>query len=399
VNLALEHSPQLALARVQYAVAKNTAGVDRAEFLPNLYSGSGAAYTNGFPETPSGAAPAVFEMSYTESIFDTVKSGELHSDEELAKNKQLAYENTRESVMMQAASSYLELADVQRSLQLLQSAYDSSQRIVELAKQREAAGLELPVTVTTDELQAAKLSEKLLKYQGRQETLSEQIHDMTGIPANESLQVSPEELPASESAETASNLLAESMDHSAVIRQAENYRRARAELLKGAKGAYWPTVSLIGEYSVLSKINNYQDYFRNFQRNNVTVGVQVMIPIFAARTSANVALARSYFNEASLELTTTKRAVQEGAEQKVRTLKEAEAGKEVARLDLQLAQQQLQEAQAEFNQGHMTLGQLEQAHVVENQKWLAFLDADLAREQAQLDLLKSTGQLAQVFHR
>jgi outer membrane protein TolC len=399
VNLALEHSPQLALARVQYAVAKNTAGVDRAEFLPNLYSGSGAAYTNGFPETPSGAAPAVFEMSYTESIFDTVKSGELHSDEELAKNKQLAYENTRESVMMQAASSYLELADVQRSLQLLQSAYDSSQRIVELAKQREAAGLELPVTVTTDELQAAKLSEKLLKYQGRQETLSEQIHDMTGIPANESLQVSPEELPASESAETASNLVAESMDHSAVIRQAENYRRARAELLKGAKGAYWPTVSLIGEYSVLSKINNYQDYFRNFQRNNVTAGVQVTIPIFAARTSANVALARSYFNEASLELTTTKRVVQEGAEQKVRTLKEAEAGKEVARLDLQLAQQQLQEAQAEFNQGHMTLGQLEQAHVVENQKWLAFLDADLAREQAQLDLLKSTGQLAQVFHR
>jgi outer membrane protein TolC len=399
VNLALEHSPQLALARVQYTVAKDTAGVAHAEFLPNLYSGSGAAYTNGFPETPSGAAPAVFEMSYTESIFDTVKSGELHSDEELAKNKQLDYENTRESVMMQAASSYLELADVQRSLQLLQSAYDSSQRIVELAKQREAAGLELPVTVTADELQAAKLSEDLLKYQGRQETLSEQIRDMTGIPASESLQVSPEELPASESAEAASNLLTEAIDHSAVIREAENYRRARQELLKGAKGAYWPTVSLIGEYSVLSKINNYQDYFRNFQRNNVTVGVQVTIPIFAARTSANVALARSYFNEASLELTATKRAVQEGAEQKVRTLKEAEAGKEVARLDLQLAQQQLQEAQAKFNQGHMTLGQLEQAHVVENQKWLAFLDADLAREQAQLDLLKATGQLAQVFHR
>jgi outer membrane protein TolC len=401
VNLALEHSPQLALARVQYTVAKNTAGVDRAEFLPNLYTGSGAAYTNGFPETPSGAAPAVFEMTYTESIFDTVKRGELHSDEELAKNKQLDYENMRESVTMQAASAYLELADVQRSLQLLQSAYDSSQRIVELAKQREAAGLELPVTVTTDELQAARLSEKLLKYQGRQETLSEQIRDMTGIPASESLQVSPEDLPASESAEAASNILTEAIDHSAVIREAENYRRARAELLKGAKGAYWPTVSLIGEYSVLSKINNYQEFYnpKSFQRNNVTAGVQVTIPIFAARTSANVALARSYFNEASLELTATKRAVQEGAEQKVRTLKEAEAGKEVARLDLQLAQQQLQEAQAEFNQGHMTLGQLEQAHVVENQKWLAFLDADLAREQAQLDLLKATGQLAQVFHR
>ena len=58
VNLALAHSPDLALARVRYTVAQNVAGVDRAEFRPNLYTGSGAAYTNGFPLTPGGAAPS-----------------------------------------------------------------------------------------------------------------------------------------------------------------------------------------------------------------------------------------------------------------------------------------------------------------------------------------------------
>lgn len=398
VNLALEHSPQLTLARVQYNVAKNTAGVARAEFRPNLYTGSGAAYTNGFPTTPGGAAPAIFQMSYTQSIFDKEKSGELHADEEFAKNKQLEYDNQRGTVIVQAASTYLELADVQKSLALLQSAYDSSQRIVDLAKQREAAGLELPVNVTQDELQSAKLAQELLLYQGRQDALSEQIRDMTGIPAGIPLQASMEEIPSSASMEFASNVLTEAVDHSAAIREAENYQRAREELLRGAKGAYWPTVSLIGEYSVLSKINNYQEFFQRFQRNNVTAGVSVTIPIFAARTSANVALAKSDLDEANLDLLEAKRVVQEGAEQQVRTLKEADAAKEVARLDLQLAQEQLQNAQSDFNQGRATLAQLEQAHVVENQKWLAFLDADLGREKAQLNLLNATGQLAQVFH-
>ena len=49
VTLALQNSREIALARMQYTVALNAAGVDRADFRPNLYTGSGAAYTSGFP--------------------------------------------------------------------------------------------------------------------------------------------------------------------------------------------------------------------------------------------------------------------------------------------------------------------------------------------------------------
>ena len=149
---------------------------------------------------------------------------------------------------------------------------------------------------------------------------------------------------------------------------------------------------------MLSKINNYDVFFNHFQRNNVNVGVQIQIPIFSARTSAAAALAHSQLNEADLELANDKRTVRIGAEQKVRTLRETDAGKDVAQLDLQLAQEQLQDIQVKFNQGRATLRDLEQARVVENEKWLAFLDANLSREKAQLDLLQATGQLAQAFH-
>ena len=39
----------------------------------------------------------------------------------------------------------------------------------------------------------------------------------------------------------------------------------------------------------------------------------------------------------------------------------------------------------------------EAAHIEENDKWLGFLDANYARQQSQLELLRTTGQLAQVL--
>jgi outer membrane protein len=397
VKLALAHSPDLALARVRYNVSKSRAGVDRSAFLPNLSTGSGAAYTNGFPETPGGQPPAVFELAYNQAIFDKQQRGEVHFDQELAKNKEIEYQNARENVIVAAASAYLELGDIQRSLEVLRGEQESTQQILDLTQQREAAGLELPTSVTEAQLQLARIEQHMVAEQDRQQVLTEQLRDMTGLPAGQPLQVSPDETLASESAEPASNTMTDVVDHSAGLREAENFRAARLDQWKGAKGSYWPTISIVGEYSVLSKINNYQEFFTHFQRNNLNVGVSINIPIFAARTSADVALAKSNLDEASLELAAAKRNVREGAEQQVQGLKEADAAREVARLDLQLAQQQLQQTESTFNQGHATLGQLEQARVLENEKWLAFLDANLAHERAQLSLLQATGQLAKLF--
>ncbi|MGH9728655.1 MAG: TolC family protein [Candidatus Acidiferrales bacterium] len=396
VNLALAHSPDLALARVRSAVAKDVAGVDRSEFRPNLYTGSGAAYTNGFPQTPGGAAPSLFELSYTQALIDPIKRGALHADEDREKNQELEYQNMRDTVMVRAASEYLELADVRHSLDLLRGERNSQQKILDVTRQRALAGLELPVTVTQDELQLAKTSQRIVQYESRDEILSEQIRDIIGLPPNEPIDISSSEILASQATEPASNLVAAALAHSPAIREAENERSAREHVLKGARAAYWPTISLVGEYSVLSR--NSSDFFNHFQRNNVNAGVQVTIPIFSAHTSAAAALAHSQLNEADLELAGNRRAVRIGAEQKVRTLRETDAGKDVAQLDLQLSQEQLQDIQVKFNQGRATLRDLEQARVLENEKWLAFLDANLSREKAQLDLLQATGRLAQVFH-
>ena len=82
---------------------------------------------------------------------------------------------------------------------------------------------------------------------------------------------------------------------------------------------------------------------------------------------------------------------------KTRRVRETEAGKEVARLELQLVQQDLGQLQARFEEGKVNLQVVEKARLDENEKWMALLDATFLRQQAQLDLLKTAGQLDKVL--
>jgi outer membrane protein TolC len=125
--------------------------------------------------------------------------------------------------------------------------------------------------------------------------------------------------------------------------------------------------------------------------------VVVQIPIFASRTRSAVALAKSDFDAASLALENKRSELSLDVRQKARQVHQADLGGEVARLELQLAQENVRVLQAQFDQGRGSLRDLEAAHLEENDKWLAFLDANYARQQAQLDLLRTTGQLGKVL--
>jgi outer membrane protein TolC len=398
VTLALQNSRDLALARVQYTVAQKQAGVDRAEFRPNLYTGSGAAYSNGFPQTPGGAAPSVFNMSYTQAVFNPPLRGQLRAAEDRAENQRLEMERTRNGVIVRAVTEYLELAKVRHSLELLRTERESGQKILDVTRERVTAAVELPIEVTRGELSLARIEQHIVQLEGRDAILEQQFRDLTGIPADQPLEVAPEDLPAT-AEQPLSELVDSALSNSLDIKEAENERSAREHVLKGEKGGYWPTVNIVGLYSVLSNINNYQRFYQpgTFQRNNVTFGIDLHIPLFSAKTSANVALARSELTVAELALGNKRREIRLDAEQKIRGVRELDAAREVARLDLKLSQETLEATQAKFDQGRATLRDLEQTRLAESEKWVAFLDADFARQQAELALLQSTGQLAKVF--
>lgn len=394
VALAVRNSREMTAARLRLNIAEKTATVSRSFFRPNLYTGSGAAYTSGFPQSPGGV-PTLFNLSYVQTVFNRPLSGVLRAAEERSKAERIEIDGTRDAVMLRAATLYLELASVRHTLKLLRAERLSAAKIVEVTKARAGEGLELPIESTRAQLTAAKIEVRMVQNESREETLGAQLRDLTGL-SDPSFEVSAEEfagIPAQQTGELVDLAVANSLE----LKAAEHERKAREERWKGEKGGHLPTLDLVGYYGLYSRANNFQDFYQKFERHGVTIGLRAQIPIFSSRTFAQVELARSELTAAEMDLKAKRAEIEMGVRRQTRANREAEAQREVARLELQLAQENVRVLQAQFDEGRVGLRDLERARVDENEKWMHYVDARFQQQKAQLELLRATGQIARVL--
>jgi outer membrane protein TolC len=396
IELALENSKDIQVAKIQASIADHSALITRAQFMPNLYAGSGAGYTYGIPETPGGRAPAILNVTYTEQVLNEPLRGQSKEMQEQAKSQKILLEDARSSVITRTAMAYLELGKVRHSLELLRKGAESAEKILQVTREREGEGFELPVEVTKAQLTKAQMVQRTLQLEGREDELEVFLRYQLGFSEGQAMEVTPEELPG-EAEQAGDNLVALAITNNASLQLAESDVRAKEFRLKGEKRGYWPTLELVSVYSLLGKFNNYDQFFRTFQRNNFNAGINMQVPIFSARTIADIGLARVNLAAARAGLANKKTEVSAEVRQKTRRVRERDAAKEVARLELQLAQQNLAVLQAQFAEGKLNLREVEKARLDENEKWMAYLDANFQKQQAQLDLLKSAGQLDKVW--
>jgi outer membrane protein TolC len=398
IELALQNSKDIQLAKIQTRVADETAAVTNSEFRPNLYAGSGAGYTYGLPETPGGRPPSIFSLTYTQSILNGPLRGLAKEQEEQARGQRIALEDTRNAVMVAVASSYLELVKVRHSLDLLRKEKDSAQKIVEVTQERQGEGFELPVEVTRAQLTRAQVIQRILQLEGRQDELEVYLRSQLGLVPDQAIDVAGEELPGAAEQEGA-NLVAMASQNNPSIAFAESDVKAKEFRLIGEKKGYWPTMELVSIYDVLAKFNfqNYTNIVNSFRYNNLNAGVNVQVPLFSSKTRAKVALAQADLEAAQINLAGKRNQVSAEVRQKSRRVQQADASREVSRLELQLAQQNVAVMQSQFGEGKMNLREVEKARLDENEKWMNYLDATFRRQQAQLELLRTAGQLDKVL--
>ncbi len=396
IELALQNSKEIQIAKIQASVADHAAQITKAQFMPNLYAGSGAGYTNGIPETPGGRAPSVFNVTYTEQVLNEPLRGQAKEQQEQAKAQKIALEDAKNNVITRTAMAYLELGKVRHSLELLRTEQDSAEKILQVTQERESQGFELPVEVTKAQLIKARVAQRILLLEEREDELEVFLRYQLGMPETQAIEVTPEDLPG-EAEQAGDNLIAAALTSNTDLRLAESDVRAKEFRLKGERRGYFPTMELVSIYSVLAKFNNYSEFFSHFQRNNYNAGIDVHVPIFSAQVRANVGLAQVNLDAAKATLTNKRTELTADVRQKTRRVREMDATKEVARLELQLAQQNVAVLQAQFGEGKLNLRDMEKARLDENDKWMAYLDANFQKQQAQLDLLKTAGQLDKVW--
>ena len=394
VDLALKQSPEVAKARIDETKAASAVRVAHDPFDPKIAAGSGLAYSSGLPMSIEGATPSIFQAQASKFVFNRQQTHLVAQAREDARGAAIATAAKREEIALRAALAYLEAERAARIAELLQREVGSLERVAQTVRLRVGEGRELPLETKRVDLNLAKARQRLQAIESERAYAESSLASFLGFDSDEPVRVvvedrSPLKLPESEEA-SAGGALASSKE----LRRLESAMLAKGSEVKAQKAARLPRVDLVAQYALLGKFNNYEQFFNKFQRHNGQIGVSFTIPLFtgpaadalAAQASGEVARLR-------LEMQTTRNRISMESRRLYRQVKQAETGRDVARLDLELVRDELTVLLARMEEGRASLREVEQGRLAEDEKWMAFIDANYSLETAKLNLLHETGDL------
>jgi outer membrane protein TolC len=342
-----------------------------------------------------GSAPSIVQANAIAYIFNRPQSYQVAQAKENARGATLTVAGKRDEVAWRVASLYLDAERAGRMGALARKDAESLEKVLETVRAQLREGRLLPLaekTAAFNLARARQIADGLDEDRDAAETAL-----ALGIGLGPDDRVRPSEdqrsapaLPASEE-EAIQNALEENNE----LRRVQSQILAKEYEIRGEKATRLPRADLVAQYGLFAKFNNYEDFFSKFQRNNGQVGVSFQLPLLSGPGSrARVAQAEADISHLRLELTTTRNRISSDIRQGYRDVRKTSSASEVARLDLEVAREQLSVDLAQMQEGRLGLRQIEEARMAENQKWIAFYDAQYAVERAKWNILRLTGDLA-----
>ncbi|MGA1995227.1 MAG: TolC family protein, partial [Bryobacteraceae bacterium] len=131
----------------------------------------------------------------------------------------------------------------------------------------------------------------------------------------------------------------------------------------------------------------------HFQRNNGEIGVSFQLPLFSPSVGAQMAQSETELAHLKIELASARNRIAGDLEKAFREVRKTRTATEVARLDLDVAHEQLSIDLAQVEEGRLGLRQVESARMAEDDKWIAVYDAQYALEKARWNLARLAGTL------
>jgi outer membrane protein len=393
VELALKQNPDLVLSRLDQQKAEAAIRVAKDPFAPKLYAGSGLAKVWGYPTSIEGAAPAIIQTRTDMALYNRPKTYELARVRETARGAEIDTQSKSDQVAYQTATLFLDAQQMDRSKQSLQLEVDSLQRVSSAIGVQVEEGRQLPIETKRVAVDVARAGQRFSALSGDLDYTEASLAVVLGYPAEDRVQPVGEERAAFEipSSEQAATELA--LQNNKDIRKLESQLQAKGFEVKEAEATRLPVVDVVAQYALLAK-SNYENFFTRFQRNNGELGVSIQIPLLTGSAAKGLASqAQTDILELRTQMGQVRNRIQLDTQKSYQELQKATSAQEVARLDLDYTREQVSVLLAQLGEGRATQQQVDNARLTEQEKWIAFYDAQHAVENARLDLLRQTGTL------
>lgn len=394
VEQALRLNPDIVLAKLEEQKAREQIRIARDPFVPKLFAGSGAAYSYGFPMSIEGSAPSILQVRGVAAVFNRSLSARVAQAAEAAKATAIDTDAKREEVALETAGVFLDAIRWARTAEAIRGQIDAMQRAAETVEARVKEGRELEIESRRATLGVAKTRHRHALIEEQQEHAEGMLTALIGLEAPGRVRPIQSGPLAIETPDTEEGALRLALAASKELRKLESSVLVKQLALKEHQAARLPTLDLVAQYGLFAKFNNYEDFFRRFQRHNGQLGVSVQVPLFKSPAAeAQLAQTRTDMDALRTRMGQTRARIAVNVRNAWRQTKLTEEGRQIARADLELAREQVTVLLAQMEEGRASQRQMEEARFAEQEKWIGYYEAQMLAERAKLALAKVAGNL------
>jgi len=403
VDLTLRNSPKVKAAQADFEKARAGLAEAHDAYVPAVTANGGYGGSTGVPLN----LPIVFSMSAQSLVFNFSQKDYVRAASAAVAAANFALSEARNEAAEDAATTYITLNNALERRAALQQSSTVAARLVQIVQERFDSGFEPHIEVTRSHRTATQLKLQQILVDNEIATLSDHLARLTGVTGPQTATVA-DSIPAFPSPADFSTTL----DDSPGIRAALMNATAKGYQAHG-DGRYRlrPQIAFSAAYSRISLVgSSYSDYYPrfandNFSHNSFEIGISISIPIVDLVHQARARGAAAEARRIRFEAEGQRMVFLEGRQKLQHAATELSARAELASLDRDIAQDQLEAIQVQLNAGagspdatQMTPKDEQNARLQERQRFVEVLDSDLQLRQTEIKLMRQNGQLADWIH-
>ena len=403
VDLALGSNPRVQGAQADLAKARAQLSEAHDAYVPSINAGAGIGQSYGYSPYP----PTLFTVTggglvYSASQFYYTRAAQAGVDA-----ARLALDDMREAVAEDTALAFVALDHDQQREQVVGQQLGFANTLVSIVESRVDAGQDAAIDLTQAKLTAAQL--RLASLRAADETAldRERLARLIGLPpaalsVDSSFPASP--VPIDTTVDTTVHGYA----NAAVAAAFDNAKAKQQQAWGDARFRFRPQINLFGTFNYYA---TFSDSFAQLQKvyqantgqttlsaSEGAFGIQITLPIMDRSRAARARESSADAAHALHEAQNAQIAALDGQSRLRHSVTELESQAEVAGLQQQLAQQQLDVLQQQLKSGNpggpqMTPKDEQNARISEREKYLGVVDAGYQLRQAEIHLMRQTGQL------
>jgi outer membrane protein len=395
LQIASLQNPDVVLARLDEQRAEEGVRVAQDPFRPKVYGGSGLAYVYGYPNTIEGNAPSLFQIRTDMHLYNKPQSYGVAAARELVHSFEYAAESKADAAAYEAADLFLTANQLEHEDQTTTTQIPSLQKVVSAMTAAVNEGTELPVELTRARVNLAMSEERAGAARLDADYYEMMLAIALGFPATDRVKPVDSDLPPGLSIPPEDQAADTALRNSRDLRQMQANVLAKQMDVRGLRSARRPQVDLVAQYALFARYN-YQYYFPSskFQHNNFEIGAAVTIPLLIGAARGGQ-LAQTYTDLEKLRIQTDqlRTRILADTRRSYQQWKKAESIRDLTRMQLDLARQDLSVLLAQNNEGRVAISKLEQARVEESSRWTALYEAEAQVTRTKLAILREMGTL------